>query len=147
MVGTGTVEYRRQIEAACQASGIRHEFLGGVTDEQLGPIYAACTLYAQASRTLAQSVEGFGISFLEASLHGRPVAAYVTGGVAEAVIDGETGLLVPEGDSVALAAAIERLLVDLALRTRLGDGGRRYAARFDWKHSARVLCDFALREL
>ncbi len=53
MAGTGTAEYRGQIEAACQAGGIRHEFLGGVSDEQLGPIYAGCTLYAQASRTLS----------------------------------------------------------------------------------------------
>ena len=146
MVGTGTADYRRRIEAACRAGGIRHEFLGGVPGERLGALYAGCTLYAQASRTLPRSVEGFGISFLEASLHGKAVAAYVTGGVAEAVLDGETGLLVPEGDSAGLASAIQRLLVDSSLRERLGAGGRRHAAGFDWKRSARALCDFASRD-
>ena len=145
MAGTGTTEYREQIAAACRAGGLRHEFLGGVSDEQLGPIYAGCALYAQASRTLPKSVEGFGISFLEASLYGKSVAAYVSGGIAEAVVDQETGLLVPEGDAAALAAAIEKLLVDPDLRARLGTNGRRHARSFDWRKSARVLHDFAMR--
>ncbi len=90
-------------------------------------------------------MEGFGISFLEASLYGKPVAAYVSGGIAEAVVEGETGLLAPEGDAKALAAAIEKLLVDPDLRARLGGGGRRYARSFDWGGSARALRDFAVR--
>ncbi len=146
MVGTGTEEYRAQIEAVCRAGGVRREFLGNVPDERLGPVYAGCTLYAQASRTLTRSVEGFGISFLEASLHGKPVAAYVSGGIGEAVVDGQTGLLVPEGKPEELAAVIEKLLLDPALRERLGEQGQRYAVSFDWVRSARLLCEFALRE-
>lgn len=145
MVGVGTGEYRAAIAAACQAGGVRCEFLGNVPDELLSPVYAGCTVYAQASRTLPKSVEGFGISFLEASLHGKPVAAYVSGGIGEAVLDGRTGLLVAEGNKRELANAIEKLLVDPALRARLGAEGRRYAASFDWLRSARTLCDFVLR--
>ncbi len=148
MAGTGAEEYRARIEAACRKGGVRYEFLGSVSDERLGPIYAGCTLYAQASRTLAKSVEGFGISFLEASLYGKPVAAYVVrrdrrGGD----WTGKPALLIPEGDSAALAGAIRKLLEDAALRDRLGEAGRRYAASFDWARSARVLCDFARRKL
>ena len=98
MVGVGEEAYRREIEAACREGGVRCEFLGALDDAALARVYASATVYAQASRTLPQSVEGFGISFLEASFHGCPVAAYRSGGVEEAVGDGETGLLVPEGD-------------------------------------------------
>ena len=145
MVGVGAEEYRAAIGAACLAGGIHCEFLGNVPDESLSPVYAGCTIYAQASRTLPRSVEGFGISFLEASLHGKPVAAYVSGGIGEAVVDGHTGLLVAEGNARELANAVEKLLVDPGLRARLGAEGRRHAASFDWLRSARTLCDFALR--
>lgn len=145
LAGTGEAGYRARIEAACRAGGLRHEFLGGVSDEDLAPLYQACTLYAQTSRTLPRSVEGFGISFLEAAFFGKPVVAYRSGGIGEAVIDGETGTLVPEGDAPALLAAIEALLNDPGLRGRLGAGGRRHAASFDWRRSARTFCEWALR--
>ena len=143
MVGVGEESYRREIEAACRAGGIRCEWLGALDDRVLARVYAGATVYAQASRTLPQSVEGFGITFLEASFHGCPVAAFRSGGVDEAVRDCETGLLVPEGDVPALAAAVERLLGDDALRARLGTAGRRFARGFSWKESARTLCGAA----
>ncbi len=91
------------------------------------------------SRSLPKSVEGFGISYLEAGFHGKPVVGYRSGGAVEAVVDGETGLLVNEGDVTALADAFRRLLVDSALRQRLGEGGRRHAATFGWDATARVI--------
>jgi glycosyltransferase involved in cell wall biosynthesis len=75
--------------------------------------------------------EGLGIAALEAMAATRPVVASRTGGLAEAVADGETGLLVPPGDPDALAAALARLAADPALRRRLGEAGRvRLLARF-----------------
>ena len=56
--------------------------------------------------------------------HARPVVATAVGGLVEAVVDGETGLLVPAGDVPALRAALERLLGDEELRRRLGAAGR-----------------------
>ena len=106
MVGAGDEAYRRQVADACREGGLRCEFLGALDDAALGNVYRHATVYAQASVTLPRSVEGFGITFLEASMHGCPVAAYRSGGVDEAVRDGETGLLVAEGDRAALAAAL-----------------------------------------
>ncbi len=143
LVGVGAEGYRRSVAAACQAGGVRVEFLGALDDAALTRVYARATLYAQASRTLARSVEGFGLTFLEASCHGCPVAAYRSGGVGEAVLDGETGLLVPEGDEPALADAIQRLLEDAALRARLGGRGREWARSFRWQDAARALCAVA----
>jgi glycosyltransferase involved in cell wall biosynthesis len=70
-------------------------------------------------------IEGLPIVVLEAMAHGKPVVATSVGGTPEAVLDGETGLLVPPRDPGALEAALETLLVDPALRRRLGEAGRR----------------------
>src|SRR5690606_35012391 len=58
----------------------------------------------------------------------RPVIATEVGDVPEVVIEGQTGLLVPPRDAQALADAMERLIVDRALRARLGTGAGRFAA-------------------
>ena len=74
--------------------------------------------------------EPFGIVALEAMDAGVPVVASATGGLAEVVDDGETGLLVPPGDAGALADAIGRLVADVELRRRLGDGAARRIERY-----------------
>jgi glycosyltransferase involved in cell wall biosynthesis len=82
---------------------------------------------------LSSRSEGFPVSILEAMAAGLPVVASDVGGVSEAVVDDETGLLVPPGDAAALAAALERLARDPDLAARLGDAGfRRLRERFSW---------------
>jgi glycosyltransferase involved in cell wall biosynthesis len=73
---------------------------------------------------LSSTSEGLPLSVLEAMAAALPVVASSVGGVPEAVKDGDTGLLVPPRDPVRLAAALERLLTDPALRRRLGSNGR-----------------------
>src|SRR5262249_19210393 len=73
--------------------------------------------------------EGYGVVARQALAHGRPVVATRVAGLAEAVLDGETGLLVPARDPAALRAALERLLGDAALRARLGAAARADAVR------------------
>jgi glycosyltransferase involved in cell wall biosynthesis len=68
--------------------------------------------------------EPFGLAVLEASGIGLPVVAYDDGGVPEIITDGETGLLTPVGDVDALASALEKMLSDPALRTRMGTAGQ-----------------------
>ena len=80
---------------------------------------------------LPSRFEGFPLSVVEAMLARLPVVASATGSMPESVRDGETGLLVPAGNSRALAAALRRLLDDPALRSQLGERGRELAvARF-----------------
>jgi len=72
--------------------------------------------------------EGLGVAVLEASGSGLPVVAGAHGGLPEIVEDGVTGFLVEPTDSAALAEAVDRLLVDPALRDRMGAAGRRRVA-------------------
>ena len=94
---------------------------------------AAC-LAAADIVALPSLQEGLGVAALEAMAAGRPVVASRVGGLAEAVVHEETGLLVPPGDPTALAAALARLARDPDLRARLGAAGHarvlaRYTAR------------------
>jgi glycosyltransferase involved in cell wall biosynthesis len=68
--------------------------------------------------------EGLGVAMLKAAAAGLPVIAFDVAGAREAVRDGETGLLVPSGDSEALAGAIARLAGNAELRRRFGTSGR-----------------------
>lgn len=85
-------------------------------------------LAAAAVSVLPSLSEGISNTLLESMAAGVPVVATRVGGTPEAVTDGEQGLLVPPGDSEALAAAISRVLSDPLLATRLGDNGRRRVA-------------------
>lgn len=137
--GVGDASYLRKVEAVCREAGVGFEHLGQINPDTVAMTYHQCDICAMTSRSLKRSVEGFGISYLEAGFHGKPVVGYRSGGVGEAVVDGETGLLVAEGDIEALAEAFRRLLADSVLRQQLGEGGRRHAAKFSWDATARVI--------
>jgi glycosyltransferase involved in cell wall biosynthesis len=88
---------------------------------------------------LPSRFEGFPLALLEAMLAQSAVVAGDVGSVREAVLDGETGLLVPPEDADALATAIRRLLSDDALRRRLGENARRLVlSRFTAEHLTRA---------
>lgn len=114
-------------------------FLGNLPDDELSDVYERADIFALTSVNHGHSVEGFGLVYLEAAAHGLPVVAHDVGGVAEAVVNGVTGLLVPPDRPVQLAAAFEQLIFDDGLRRRLGAAGREWAARNCWKKSAEVL--------
>ncbi len=82
--------------------------------------------------------EGYGVVARQAMAHARPVVATAVGGLAEAIIDRESGLLVPPGDTNALREALERALGDADLRRRLGASAReRVRERFSREVAAR----------
>src|SRR5260370_2769308 len=68
--------------------------------------------------------EGFGLVFLEAMAHGKPVIGGAHGGTPDVVEDGVTGLLVPHGDAALLSSALESLLTDPSRACAMGARGR-----------------------
>jgi glycosyltransferase involved in cell wall biosynthesis len=137
--GHGKENYEPALRAAAADAGFPVKFLGDVPDQQLGALYAQADLFAMTSMPHKLSVEGFGLVYLEAGAHGLPVVAHAIGGVPEAVIDGETGLLVRPDDPAALTAAFARLINDAGLRRRLGAAGRTRALSHTWDDAARTL--------
>jgi glycosyltransferase involved in cell wall biosynthesis len=79
---------------------------------------------------MSSITEGLGTSILDAMSCGKAVVGTRTGGIPEAVREGETGLLVPPHDEGAMAEAIVRLLQDQALRARFAAAGRKQAAEY-----------------
>ncbi|MES2693169.1 MAG: glycosyltransferase family 4 protein [Verrucomicrobiota bacterium] len=133
-------DYEMQLrQAAAAQPDLAVRFFGNLPDEELAGVYDGADIFAMTSLNLERSVEGFGLVYLEAAAHGLPVVAHDVGGVAEAVVDGKTGLLVPPNRPAQLAAAFEKLIHDPALRKRLGAAGRDWAARNCWRESAEAL--------
>ena len=100
------------LRALTRELGIDHAviFAGRISDDALVDHYRMATLFAMPSRQGPRDVEGFGIVCIEAGACEVPVVATNTGGIADAVVDGETGLLVSQEDVGALTAAILRFL-------------------------------------
>ncbi|MBW7934481.1 MAG: glycosyltransferase family 4 protein [Gemmatimonadaceae bacterium] len=145
IVGDGPDESRLRALAASLGVADRVVFAGPLRDDQLPALYAGAALYVGLSRLLPPiNVEGFGISFVEAAASGVPSVAGDSGGVRSAVLDGETGLVVPPEDDAAVAAATAQLLTDTALRARFARAARAAALqRFNWDRVVRDTLDFA----
>lgn len=118
-------------------------FFGNIPDEELADVYERSDIFALTSVSHGHSVEGFGLVYLEAAAHSLPIVAHNIGGVAEAVRDGVTGLLVTPDRPAELAAAFEKLIHDATLRKRLGAAGRIWAARNCWEENASTLFETA----
>jgi phosphatidylinositol alpha-1,6-mannosyltransferase len=134
VIGDGPL--RVAIEQLADSYGVTDSirFLGSVSDEQRDDWLRRADLLAMPSRLPGGGLpgEGFGIVYLEAGAYGMPVLAGNVGGGADAVADGESGLLVDPTDPVAVAEAITRLLLDHELAQRLGRGGQRRAQASAW---------------
>lgn len=115
-------------------------FVGKVSNAERAAYYAACDLFAMPSRQIGPDVEGFGIVFLEAALFGKPSIGGRSGGIAEAILHGQTGLLVDPEDSAAVARDIVQLLRDDTLRNELGQNAKaRVLHEFTWEKQVGVL--------
>jgi glycosyltransferase involved in cell wall biosynthesis len=136
LVITGNGDRREELEKLTRELGLESSvtFRGFVSNEELGELYRTCDLYVHpAIFDDKGDTEGLGVVLIEALMNERPVVASAVGGIVDVIEHEETGLLVPEKDEPALAAAILRLLGDPELAERLGKAGSRFAERhFDW---------------
>ncbi len=140
IVGTGP--RRSDLEALVAQLGLSAtvEFLGARTHQEVAACYREADVFVQASVVLPDGDrDGTPNSLLEAMACGLPVAASSVAGIPEAVPEG-CGLLFPQADHLALAAALKRLDVDPQLRKSLGIAARAHVvARLDRLACARSL--------
>lgn len=133
---------RGRLEGLVQKEGLQGsvKFIGRVDWAELPKWHNVADVFVTPSRNAPPSVEGFGIVFLEANACGKPVIGARTGGIPDAVLDGETGLLVEADRPNELAAALHTLLSDHDYATRLGNFGReRVLESGTWDHVHKTL--------
>jgi phosphatidylinositol alpha-1,6-mannosyltransferase len=126
IVGGGP--YRDRLDRLVRETGVERDVVltGAVPWEELPAHFAAADVFAMPCRTRRRGldVEGLGIVYLEASATGLPVVAGDSGGAPDAVLEGETGFVVPGGSVEHAARRVIELLADQELAAKLGAAGR-----------------------
>ena len=128
---------RARLKARTQELGVADavRFLGPVSDAELGELYRRASLFAMPSRQ-----EGFGLVYAEAMWHALPCIGSTSDAAGQVIADGETGLLVPYGDAVAIGDAVVALLGDPERAAKMGEAARRRAlAHFSYERFSRDL--------
>jgi len=143
IIGEGPME--RAIKQMIKTLGLEDSvtLIGKVSDYELAAWYEICDVFVMISRQLKnEDAEGFGIVYLEANMFGKPVIAGKSGGVAEAVLDNETGILVEPTNPHEILSAMEKLLKNPEEARQLGENGRqRVEQNFQWNKQTQPLID------
>ena len=146
VIGSGSL--RRDIERLACVNGVAGavRLCGSLPDDERDAWLDRAHVLSMPSRLPAGNAagEGFGIVFLEAGMHGIPAVAGNVGGAVDAIVEGETGMLVDPTDHVAVANAIADLLADHERASRMGRAGARHAEGFVWPRIARRVEDVLL---
>jgi glycosyltransferase involved in cell wall biosynthesis len=130
------------LKAAVHEAGLdgHVHFLGAVMNRDVPRFLRSAAVLAAPSRTTRKWAEQVGMSAIQAMACGVPVVSTPSGSIAEFIDDGLTGLLVPEGDPAALAAALTRVLINGEVRTRFSERARSGAIRrFDARTNIRAV--------
>jgi phosphatidylinositol alpha-1,6-mannosyltransferase len=128
--------YKKQLEKYVRENDLEQHvvFTGTIKRDDLPSLYQISDVFIMPTRILADNdVEGFGIVYLEANAFGKPVIAYNSGGVSDAVLHKKTGLLVEPKKPAEIAKAVVHLLKDTEYANLLGEQGRsRVLNEFTW---------------
>jgi phosphatidylinositol alpha-1,6-mannosyltransferase len=134
VIGDGPL--RPALEARARALSVSDavQFLGAIDDAERDAWMDRARVFVMPSRLPPSGAggEGYGIVYLEAGAHRLPVVAGDAAGAVDAVVDGETGVLVAPSRPAEIADAVTALLLDPARAARLGDAGARRAAGLTW---------------
>ncbi len=126
--------YLEELRALAAAHGVAAGFPGPQSRPRLAQTMRRAQLLLVPSHS-----ETYGLVALEAAASGVPVVAAASGGLAEAVVDGVTGVLLHDRDPRTWARVVGDLLRDRARAAALGEGGRRHAVAHTWQRTARRL--------
>ena len=130
-------DYYKQVQRYISEQQLKDvHIMGRISDEELRGYYQTASLFLLTPQQDGLKFEGFGLVYLEAGAYGLPVVGTRSGGVAEAVKDGETGFLAEPDNVDGIAAAILRLLDDQELAGRMGRANRLWAETLTWERNA-----------
>lgn len=134
IIGDGPERERLKERALSQNLGRRISLPGWVSEAELESAYRNASVFVLPAIIDSKGdTEGLGVVILEAMNYKVPVIGSDLGGITDIIIDEETGLLVPEKDPEALARAIQRMLTDEELRTKVTEGAYQHLKRnFSW---------------
>lgn len=143
IAGEGPLRDRLINSVQKQKIASNFKFLGKIEEKLLPSLYRASDVFV-----LPSLQEGQGIVLLEAQASSVPVVAFETGGVKEALRNGETGILVNPKDNIALAEAVIKILDDNVLREKMGSNGRKFVVEnFTWDICAQKMLDIFQKAL
>jgi glycosyltransferase involved in cell wall biosynthesis len=132
----GEADYVRELRSDAALADYDIRFLGALPNEQIRDIYGASDFFCLTGLSESSGrVEGFGLVYLEAAAAGLPSLATDIGGVPDAVIGGESGLLVPPSAN-EISRALTTLATNEATRSALAIGAMTHAGRLSWKRCA-----------
>ena len=143
IAGSGPIE--DELKARVQALGLgdKVKFCGRVSDGERTALLQKADLFAMPCRAVGDSVEGFGIVYIEAAMLGLASLAGRAGGAGDAVIDGQTGLLCDGDSSDEVYLSIKKLLSDSqTLKTMGAKGQHRAKTELQWPQVAQKLMDY-----
>lgn len=131
----GEGPYLKDIKSHVSKLNLEQEiiFLGWITEPEKSIILKNSDIFAMTPITSGESVEGFGMAFLDAAFHGIASIGTDNGGITDAIIDNTTGLICRSGNQLDITKNLKKLLDDEKLRTRLGKNGKKIAyEKFTW---------------
>jgi phosphatidylinositol alpha-1,6-mannosyltransferase len=132
----GEADYVKPLKGLVASTDCDIRFLGAIPDQDIRDIYGAADFFCLTGVPDSSGrVEGFGLVYLEAAACGLPSVATATGGVPEAVISDETGILVPPSID-DIAGAIVELAEDAGMRSALAAGASAHARALSWERCA-----------
>ncbi|MEX0330299.1 MAG: glycosyltransferase family 4 protein [Puniceicoccaceae bacterium] len=136
----GHPRYLDQIQQRAAELSVRLSLEGRLPEAKLAEAYRTAAMLVLPSQPYRNSVEGLGLSLLEAQHFGCPVVGTRIGGIPEAMEEGKSGLIVSPSDPVALANAIKQLLEDPPSASTMGMNGSRFVREtFSWRKNIQRL--------
>lgn len=129
--------YTAEVVAAGAEAGVDVRILGALPAEDIRGLYALAGAFTLVGLYMPNGdFEGFGLVYLEAAAQGLPAIAANVGGVPDAIIDGETGVLIGSEDKAALTAALAKFLTDRGVRDTFGKAALTWARDCSWRRCA-----------
>lgn len=133
----GKGPYLKNIKNYVEKLNLHNEvlFLGWITEPEKSLILKNSDIFIMTPITTGESVEGFGMAFIDAAFHGVASIGSDDGGISDAIIDGKTGIICEAGNQSNITANLKKIIEDKEFRNELANNGKKIAEeKFSWEN-------------